>query len=541
VVVAPTLIADAPAQAGIAANGKAGVAPTSRSSLSPSARLGLAWAIGVLLFLVPVAVTPWRLRQLRRAARPWPNADTVVRRLAAAAGVGRPVALLVHDGVTSPLTCGALRPVVVLPADAMRWGGEELQQALTHELEHIRRADWAIHVATRIVCALYWFHPLVWIVWRRLGLESERACDDSVLRVADRTAYADQLVMLARRRARHSTVAALSMAGGSDLSARVLAVLDETQGRGPLRAPVACAVLVAAGALVAAVAPLRASMPVGVQAGDAAVKRPAFAVVSIRKNTSGSDEAYSRLQPGGRIMVVNQTVRTLIQFAHVLRPQQLAGGPDWLDRDRFDIVAQAEGEIPPSPPGGPAGPAMLMLQQMLADRFNLVTHTEKRELPIYALTLARSGGQLGPRIQPAQTDCATVMAALLKGARGGTPPAAPRLADGRPACGTTIQAGRVFAGGTTMVNLAGLLSSRVGRIVEDRTGLTGLFDFDVEFAPESAGAPAAAGAGVNDAPAAFDRPSLFTAMEEQLGLRLQPLRAPVDVLVIDRLDPPTEN
>jgi bla regulator protein BlaR1 len=542
VMASPTGLTDAPAQVGLATNRDAGVTPIGRSPLSPSARLGLAWAIGVLLFLVPVTVTPWRLRQLRRAARPWPDADTVVRPLAAAAGIGRPVALLVHDGVTSPLTCGSLRPVIVLPADALRWDEDELQQALTHELEHIRRADWAVHVATRIVCALYWFHPLVWCVWRRLGLEAERACDDSVLRVADRTAYAEQLVLLARRRARHSTVAALSMAGGSDLSARVLALLDETQGRGPLRAPVACAVVAVAGALVAAVAPLRASMPVGVQAGDAAPKRPAFAVVSIRKNTSGTDGPFSfRLLPGGRIVGVNQTVRRLIMFAHVLRPQQLAGGPDWLDRDRFDIVAQAETEIPPSPPGGPAGPAMLMMQQLLADRFNLVMHTEKRELPIYALTLARGAGQLGPRIRPAQTDCATVMAAILKSAApGGGPPVPPRLADGRPACGATQSTGRMLAGGTTLTMLADNLSGQVGRIVEDRTGLTGAFDFDLEFAPESAGPPAA-GAANDAAQTSSDRPSLFTALEEQLGLRLQPLRAPVDVLVIDRLDPPTEN
>ena len=123
--------------------------------------------------------------------------------------------------------------------------------------------------------------------------------------------------------------------------------------------------------------------------------RPSFAVATIKYNRSGDAAQGMRLQPGGRIVVTNQPLRRLIIFAYGLQPQQLAGGPSWLDSDRFDITAQAEGNISPTPPGGPPGPAQLMLQRLLTERFGLVVHTEAREMPVYALTVARGDGQLG--------------------------------------------------------------------------------------------------------------------------------------------------
>ena len=196
--------------------------------------------------------------------------------------------------------------------------------------------------------------------------------------------------------------------------------------------------------------------------------RPAFAVATIKYNRTGDAAQSMRLQPGGRIVVTNQPLRRLIIFAYSLQPQQLAGGPSWLDSDRFDIVAQAEGNISPTPPGGPPGPAQLMMQRLLAERFGLVVHTESREMPVYALTVARSDGRLGPRIKPADRDCL----ALMTQAPGGVPVQAPRLPDGRPGCGITRDGtGKVMAGGTTMTMLAiSMLTGPAGRLVVDRTG-----------------------------------------------------------------------
>jgi uncharacterized protein (TIGR03435 family) len=263
--------------------------------------------------------------------------------------------------------------------------------------------------------------------------------------------------------------------------------------------------------------------------------RPAFAVATIKKNTTGADAQSMRLQPGGRLVVTNQPLRRLILFAYVLQPQQLTGGPAWLDSDRFDIVAQAEGDLSPTPPGGPPGTPQLMMQRLLAERFGLVVHTESRELPVYALALARSDGRLGPRIKPAAVDCLALMTKV----PGGVPVQAPQLPDGRPACGARRDGtGRVTAGGTSMLMFATqLLTGQSDLLVVDRTGLTGAYDFDYEYAADGPGR----GDGPNPATAVADRPSLFTALEEQLGLKLQPTRAPIDVLVVDQVTPPTEN
>ena len=265
--------------------------------------------------------------------------------------------------------------------------------------------------------------------------------------------------------------------------------------------------------------------------------RPAFAVATVKHNRTGDATRSMRLQPGGRIVITNQPLRQLITFAYSLQPQQLTGGPSWLDTDRFDITAQAEGNISPTPPGGPPGPAQLMMQRLLAERFGLVVHTESRELPVYALTVARRDGQLGPQIKPADRDCV----ALMTQAPGGVPVQAPRLPDGRPGCGVMRNnvTGKIMAGGTTMAMLAStMLTGPAGRIVVDQTGLTGAYDFDLEFAMDPA--PGAT-LPPDAATAVSDRPSLFTALEEQLGLKLQATRAPITVTVIDRVTPPTEN
>ena len=359
----------------------------------------------------------------------------------------------------------------------------------------------------------------------------------TLLRIAEGTAYAQQLVTLARRHVKPSLMPGLSMANHSDLSARVAAVLDDSQGRGRLGLARAGAIVGAAALLLAAVAPLAAAARNPNAASSQAAAAPAFDVVSIKENKSGEAGQGMRRQ-AGRVVATNFPVRPLIIFAFGLQPQQLAGGADWLDSARYDINAQFSGEIPITEPGT-VGPIQLMLQRMLSERFNLVVHRETRELPIYALVLARSDGRLGPKITTAATDCEAVMNDMLKSARGtGTPPAAPQLLDGRPACGMRFSPdGRLEAGGTSMAALARNMSGGVGRIVVDRTGLKGGFDFELEFAPNTVPPPGGA------LPAAPDsnRPSMFTALEEQLGLKLQPDRGPVEVLVIDRVERPTEN
>jgi len=169
-------------------------------------------------------------------------------------------AVLLHGALPGPMTCGVLHPSVVLPLDAQTWEAEDLNRAIVHELEHVRRGDWVSHCLARALCAVYWFHPLVWIAWRQLALEAERSCDDAVLGRSEATAYADQLVSLAQQLSLAKMPAKsplLAMANRADLAARVGAVLDTRRRRGRAGAlPVALA-CAAAAVLVLTMSPLR--------------------------------------------------------------------------------------------------------------------------------------------------------------------------------------------------------------------------------------------------------------------------------------------
>lgn len=226
--------------------------------LSPSQWLRIAWAAGAIVFLLPVVAAVWRQSAIRRTAIPVARHRAALARLADARGVALPVELLEHEAVPGPMTFGISRPVIVLPPDAGEWSDAELRRALMHELEHVQRGDWLMHIVARAVAALYWFHPLAWSAWRRLCLEAERSCDDAVVMNEEGTEYAEQLVSLAQRMAATPVQPMLGMANRSDLSTRVTAVLDDRLRRGRTGLAFAAGIVVAAAVIAAAVAPVRA-------------------------------------------------------------------------------------------------------------------------------------------------------------------------------------------------------------------------------------------------------------------------------------------
>ena len=191
-----------------------------------------------------------------------------MRALGDEAGLRNPVDLLLHEHVVAPLTCGIRRSAIILPMDARGWNDVDLKRALVHELEHVRRADWPVQLAARVVCAAYWFHPLVWVAWRQLCLEAERAADDAVLQRAERTEYAEQLVLLARRLATAPAPSALGMANRSHLAERVSAILDPGLRRGRVSLAVTASAMTAAVLIAIAIAPVNA-VAVAASAGSA--------------------------------------------------------------------------------------------------------------------------------------------------------------------------------------------------------------------------------------------------------------------------------
>jgi uncharacterized protein (TIGR03435 family) len=282
------------------------------------------------------------------------------------------------------------------------------------------------------------------------------------------------------------------------------------RGRSDLRSPVTLGVVVL-------------SFGVGVGAQAPPTQQPAdvtFEVASVKPNESGSVAQSVRLAPGDTFSATNVPLRTLIQMASGLPDRRIVGGPRWIE-DRFDILAKA------------AAPATtqelrIMLLALLRDRFRLVTHSETREEPAYTLVHGRRDRRLGPNLRETTTDCATPTARAALGAAGPDHPCNPRLG-----------IGSVGGRGLSISQLASMLSSQAGGTVTDKTGLSGNFDWDLTFTPPS----------FLSGP--FDRerfpsvdpdgPSIFTAVEEQLGLTLEASRAEVEVLVIDSVEPPTPN
>jgi hypothetical protein len=225
--------------------------------------------------MAALALSLWRLRRIRLEGIPSLELGPLTRELAEQRGVRAPVEVLIHEGIAAPLTCGFSRPAIILPANVAQWRRDEVLRALVHEIEHVRRADWAVQIFARAVCALYWFHPLVWAAWRALRVNAERACDDAVLQGSDAADYAEQLVSLARRQSGPQAAALLGMATRSDLSARVAALLSGTQRRGPLDRRTAVCALALSALAVTAIAPVRAvAQRARVEAEESAPESP---------------------------------------------------------------------------------------------------------------------------------------------------------------------------------------------------------------------------------------------------------------------------
>jgi bla regulator protein blaR1 len=195
--------------------------------------LQIIWLSGVALLLISLATGIARLRHWARNGEVWLDGTRLAVDVAVANDIRRAVLVVLSDHVMTPMTFGFRRQTIVLPMAARHWADDELRRALRHELEHVRRDDWAVQLLGRVTLALYWPHPLIWIAWRRFVLEAERACDDAVVRSFEPSSYASQLVALARRITSDRPVPALAMASPSRLAERVTAILDPRQRRGP--------------------------------------------------------------------------------------------------------------------------------------------------------------------------------------------------------------------------------------------------------------------------------------------------------------------
>jgi len=254
-------------------------------------------------------------------------------------------------------------------------------------------------------------------------------------------------------------------------------------------------------------------------------KPPAFEVASVKPNTSGDGRVLMTPQPGGRLNLVNVPLRLMIRYAYRVQDFQVVGGPDWISTARFDVVAKAEG-------GNPSQEELqLMLRSLLADRFKLVVRPDTREMPTYSLVPARADGKTGAQLRKSDANCGPA-----------TAPSAPPAPGQLPSCGSMLGFGNLKARGSTMAALASALSTFAGRIVVDRTGLAGGYDVDLNWTPDQIPRPVGdQPVQVNGVTVDPNGPSLFTALQEQLGLKLESTKGPVDVLVVERAEKPAED
>lgn len=257
---------------------------------------------------------------------------------------------------------------------------------------------------------------------------------------------------------------------------------------------------------------------------------PEFEVASVKINKA-EETAPSRIAPStpGRFMVVNTPLRFVILYAYHLLDHQLIGAPEWTSRVSIDITATYAAAAAPS-----EETVRVMVQKLLADRFGLAAHREERQLPGYSLVVARSDGRLGPQLQRSETDCDQWLAEKRPQTdAGGASVVTP--SGKRPAC-MMLATRRWLAGGTrTMQQIAVTLQSVLGMPVVDRTGLTGSYDIDLHWSPSNSAAPPTADSSPRDSP------SIFTAVQEQLGLKLVSKPERFETLVVDQVTRPTAN
>jgi uncharacterized protein (TIGR03435 family) len=267
--------------------------------------------------------------------------------------------------------------------------------------------------------------------------------------------------------------------------------------------------------------------------------RPTFEVASVKPNHSGDTGGHLGI-PAGRFTATNVTLKELIKFAYKgnqggfsLRDDQVSGGPSWMASDKFDIDSKEEDSIVEELKKGTNDQALdqirLMLQSLLEDRFRLQVSHATRELPVYVLVVAKSGPKLTESTVPPL------------GPPGSNPPGS------TPAKGPSldVKPGKITSVGMRVGAFAQVLSQQPeigGRLVMDQTGLKDTYDFTLFWTPEIIpGGPDGSQAAANASPPDSSAPSIFTAIQEQLGLRLESTKGPVDVLVIDHVEEPSPN
>ncbi|MBS1877554.1 MAG: TIGR03435 family protein [Acidobacteria bacterium] len=482
------------------------VADPARTPIGAGAVALWIWAAGVAVTLAVWAFRWMRLRRTVRAMSPLTEgrAFELVRALRQA-----PVRLMSSASMLEPGVFGVFRPVLVLPAGIVdRLGEAQLEAVIRHELAHIERKDNLIAALHMFVEALFWFHPVVWWLGSRQLDERERACDEAVLGQFNQPkAYAQGILEVCQHYL-ESSVPCVAGVTGADLKKRIQHIMTQqrvtqlTAGRRWLLAAAATAAVLGPIGIGLVNAPLGRAQ----SSGNAPKEFEVASVKQMEPAMGGMMRVEIQLPPG-RFIAKGLTLRLLMQQAYGVRDFQIQGAPGWATTDRYEINAKT-GEGPIS-----RDDLKPMLQALLADRFKLALRRETKESSVYELVVAKNG---------------------------------PKLTESEGGRGDQVRMGRGFveAHGAAPPTIANFLANVLGRAVIDKTGLTKRYDFKLEWTPDDS-QNAMVRQAHPDAPPAppadNSGPSIFTALQEQLGLKLENAKGPVDLLIVEKVEKPTDN
>ena len=475
----------------------------------------MTWAIGALAVIGRLALGWWRVYSAKRAAR--------------SVELECDVPVLCSLALMEPGIFGIFRPVLLLPEGILsQLTAEQLGAIVAHEMCHVKRRDNLTFAMHMIVEALFWFHPAVWLIGERLIEERERACDEAVLRTGSGARnYAESILAVCKFHLKSST-ACVAGVTGADLRRRVETILSNhiadrmDMGRKLLLFAMGALTLtlpLIAGIVSVPLFPAQEPanpLPQLITKSDL----PEFEVASIKPSAPDSGLKVN-FAPGGKLYITNATLRFLIKIAYDIGDDQLAGGPKWMESKRFDVAA-----IPDIPVGGDPKnmapdqilvfhkPTRLRLQRLLADRFQLELRKESTPMPVFDLVVAKGGQRK-----------LTVTRSI-----------------GGPQLNADPANGELNAVGVDMATLAKFLSEgQTGRPVVDMTGLKDKYDFRLNWSPDT---------GLNALPAdsaAIQQPldaggiSIFAALKQQLGLKLEARTNSADRLVVLHAELPSAN
>jgi uncharacterized protein (TIGR03435 family) len=598
--------------------------------------LAAIWLCGFIAVLAYWYVQWRRISTLVREAKPLPEGREVemLRRMEQLAGLPNRIEMLLSASAMEPGIFGMVRPVLLWPEGISRHLDDaHLDAVLAHEVAHVQRRDNLTCALHMLVEAIFWFHPVVWWLEKRLVEERERACDEEVVRIGKQPQVYAESILKVCEFCVEAPLSCVSGITGADLKKRIVQIMTERVAR---NLDFSKKLLLAGVALLAVCVPIvfgqvvakqGASLTAATSAeharGDiagnwqgtlpaekslrivvkiakadkgwsatmysidqgaypikttsitldgstlkyavdliggnyegtlsadgnsivgtwtqgpkplpltlvratketaweipapppppklmAADADPSFDVATIKPNDSGKPNMFGLKVQGRNFRAVNASLGDLIAFAFDVQAKQIVGGPDWINKDRYDIAGVPDKEGTPN-----VNQLQSMMRKLLADRFKLTYHNEKRELSAYVLTV----GKNGPKLKPTQLN-------------GPLPGLGMRPGPG----GLTL-----MVINAKMTDFTGFMQMLVlDRPVVDRTGLDGKFDFQCKFTPDDSqfnGHPPPLPKQADDAEIA---PNLFEALQQQDGLKLAAEKTPVEVIAIDHVEKPSAN